>query len=128
MLEREHGVAADVWSVTSWTELRWDGMQAERSSLAGTPKLPWIARCLRDSAGPLVAASDYVRAVADLARPYVPAGRRYISLGTDGFGRSDTRDALRSFFEVDRASIARAALAGLGRAPSGDRTPPPWTI
>jgi len=114
-LESGHGVAADVWSVTSWTELRWDGMHAERSTLAGAPRASWIEHCLSPTEGPIVAASDYVRAVADLARPYAPAGRRYVALGTDGFGRSDTRAALREFFEVDRGAIARAALAALGR-------------
>jgi pyruvate dehydrogenase E1 component len=79
------------------------------------PGASWVAQCLRRSAGPLVAASDYVRAVPDLIRPYVPDGRGYTVLGTDGFGRSDTRAALRAFFEVDRHSIADAALAALGR-------------
>jgi pyruvate dehydrogenase E1 component len=102
-------------------------MAAERSTLAGAARTSWVEQCLGGTAGPIVAASDYVRAVADLVRPYVPADRRYIALGTDGFGRSDTRAALREFFEVDRKAIVRAALAGLGRraAAQADR-PPPW--
>jgi pyruvate dehydrogenase E1 component len=125
LLEAEWDVAADVWSVTSFTELRRDGMQAERSNLyalneAGRRK-SWIERCLEDRPGPIVAASDYVRALADLARPYV--SRRYVALGTDGFGRSDTRERLRDFFEVDARHIAVAALATLAEegAVSADR-------
>jgi pyruvate dehydrogenase E1 component len=90
-----------------------------------------VARSLAPTTGPIVAASDYVRAVADLARPYVPAGRAYTALGTDGFGRSDTRAALRAFFEVDRDAIVNAALVALGRKggkPPGDAAvAPPWT-
>jgi pyruvate dehydrogenase E1 component len=125
LLESDWGVAADVWSVTSFTELRRDGMQVERSNLyaargAGRHK-SWIERCLADRPGPIVAASDYVRAVADLARPYV--ARRYVALGTDGFGRSDTRERLRDFFEVDARHIAVAALAALAEEATigGDR-------
>jgi pyruvate dehydrogenase E1 component len=129
-LEREHGIAANVWSVTSWTELHWDGMAAERARrLEGASTAPWVEQCLGPTDGPIVAASDYVRAVADLARPYVPAGRAYAALGTDGFGRSDTRAALRAFFEVDRASIVAAALAALGRAaPARAIGPAPWRV
>ena len=131
-LEREHGVAANVWSVTSWTELHWDGMAAERTQRGGGAEAEsWVTRSLAPTAGPIVAASDYVRAVADLARPYVPAGRAYTALGTDGFGRSDTRAALRAFFEVDRDAIVNAALAALGRKggkPASDAAvAPPWT-
>jgi pyruvate dehydrogenase E1 component len=87
-----------------------------------------VERCLAPTVGPIVAASDYVRAVAGLARPYVPAGRAYTALGTDGFGRSDTRAALRAFFEVDRAAIVNAALAALGKRPAAgtEGGPPPW--
>jgi pyruvate dehydrogenase E1 component len=120
-LERDHGVAANVWSVTSWTELRWDGMAAERAGRAGGARTEsWVERCLGPTAGPVVAASDYVRALPDLIRPDVPGERRYVALGTDGFGRSDTRARLRAFFEVDRDSIVRAALAALGVAAPGD--------
>jgi pyruvate dehydrogenase E1 component len=120
-LEREHGVAADVWSVTSWSELRWDGLLATGASDAvrevrgeAKGKTPWIAQCLDGTQGPIVAASDYVSALADLVRPFVPAGRTFVALGTDGYGRSDTRAALRRFFAVDRAAIVAAARAALG--------------
>ncbi len=129
ILEREHGIAANVWSVTSWTELRWDGMAAERGNREGAEQHEsWVERCLGPTAGPIVAASDYVRAVADLVRPYLPAERRYVALGTDGFGRSDTRANLRAFFEVDRDAIVRAALAAGGAPPPrhGDAAPAPW--
>jgi pyruvate dehydrogenase E1 component len=128
-LEREHGVAANVWSVTSWTELHWNGMAAERARrVDGADDRSWVEQCLAPTVGPIVAASDYVRAVADLARPYVPAGRAYAALGTDGFGRSDTRAALRAFFEVDRDAIVNAALAALGKRPvaRGEAGPAPW--
>jgi len=118
LLEREHGVKANVWSVTSWTELRWDGLAGAGASEAvrevrSQVKEPWISQCLDGTKGPIVAASDYVSAVADLPRAWVPPGRRYVALGTDGFGRSDTRVALRKFFGVDRDAIVAAALAAL---------------
>ena len=128
-LEREHGIAANVWSVTSWTELRWDGMASERANRQGGGRAEsWVERCLGPTAGPIVVASDYVRAVPDLVRPYLPGERRYVALGTDGFGRSDTRARLRAFFEVDRDSIVRAALAALGAPPpqDADAVPAPW--
>jgi pyruvate dehydrogenase E1 component len=93
------GVAVDVVSVTSWSELARDG--------AGETA-PYVTQLLAGT-GPIVAASDYVRAVPESIRAYVPEGRRYVTLGTDGFGRSDTRAALRAFFSVDAASIAKAA-------------------
>jgi pyruvate dehydrogenase E1 component len=113
LLERDWGVAADVWSVTSFSELRRDGMRAERAARLGGPggAATWVERCLGKTTGPVIAASDYVGAVADLIRPYVP--RRYVALGTDGFGRSDTRAALRGFFEVSAPHVALAALAAL---------------
>jgi pyruvate dehydrogenase E1 component len=110
-LEKEWNVQANVWSVTSFTELRRDGMRAERERRLGRAAASWVEQCLAPTQGPIVAASDYVRAVADLIRPYVP--RQYVALGTDGFGRSDTRAALRSFFEVDAKNICVAALATL---------------
>jgi pyruvate dehydrogenase E1 component len=111
LLERDWGIGANVWSVTSFTELRRDGMEAERARRFGKSAQAWAGRCLSGAAGPVVAASDYVSAVADLIRPYVPA--RYVALGTDGFGRSDTRAGLRDFFEVDAKHIVHAALAAL---------------
>jgi pyruvate dehydrogenase E1 component len=111
LLEKDWKVRANVWSVTSFSELRRDGMRVERERRLGGKAESWIAKALKGHNGPVVAASDYVSAVADLIRPYV-AGK-YVALGTDGFGRSDTRAALRSFFEVDAKSIAVAALAAL---------------
>jgi pyruvate dehydrogenase E1 component len=75
--------------------------------------VPFVTQQLQDRAGPIIAATDYMRLFSDQVRPYVPAGRRYITLGTDGFGRSDTRAKLREFFEVDRRYVALAALRGL---------------
>jgi pyruvate dehydrogenase E1 component len=103
-----------VWSVTSFTELRRSGLEIERwNRLNPTrqPQLSWVEKCLGSTTGPVIAATDYVRAVPDLIRTWVP--RRYITLGTDGFGRSDTREALRRFFEVDRNNIALAAISAL---------------
>ena len=114
LLESDYGVAADVWSATSFTELRRDGMHAERWNLLH-PSEPmrrsYVARCLGERQGPVVAASDYVKLFADQIRAYVP--RRYVTLGTDGYGRSDTRAALRRFFEVDRHFVALYALKAL---------------
>ncbi|KGD92227.1 pyruvate dehydrogenase [Achromobacter sp. RTa] len=115
LLQRDFGVPADVWSVTSYSELRRDGQEAERWSRLHPleDRRPGYAEtALAGSAGPVVAASDYMKTVAEQIRPFV-AGRRYVTLGTDGFGRSDTRQALRAFFEVDRHHIALAALKAL---------------
>jgi pyruvate dehydrogenase E1 component len=114
LLEAEFGVAADVWSVTSFTELARDGMEIERWNRLhpeSTPRETWVERCLTERAGPVIAATDYVRAYAEQIRCLV--SRPYTVLGCDGFGRSDTRRALRSFFEVDRRHIAIAALKAL---------------
>src|SRR5688572_7326090 len=111
LLEKDWKIAAGVWSVTSFSELRRDGMKAERATRFGQPQKSWVAQCLENTEGPVIAASDYVSAVADLIRPYVE--RKYVALGTDGFGRSDTRAALRAFFEVDARHIALAALAAV---------------
>ena len=109
------GITAHVVSVTSWTELARDGQACARQ---GQPTRPWIAQVLQRTQGPVIAATDYVRAVPEAVRAFVPAGRRYVTLGTDGFGRSDTRAALRRHFGVDAASVAQAALAAL-RGSSG---------
>ena len=114
LLEKDWGIAADVWSVTSFTELRRTGLEVERRNrlhVNEPPQLSWVERCLSSKGGPVIAATDYVRAVPDLIRTWVPG--RYVTLGTDGFGRSDTRGALRSFFEVDTRSIAFAAITAL---------------
>jgi len=105
---QEQGVGADVISVTSWSELARDGQRCDDTG-TGTP---WIARLLQDSPGPIVMASDYVRALPDSIRAWLPADRRCTTLGTDGFGRSDTRAALRAYFRVDADSIAQAARQG----------------
>ena len=111
LLEKDWGIGADIWSVTSFTELRRDGMLAERTTRLGGSAQSWVERCLANAPGPVVAVSDYVRAVADLIRPYVSG--KYVALGTDGFGRSDTRAALRDFFEIDAKHIVVAALTAL---------------
>jgi pyruvate dehydrogenase E1 component len=114
LLEEDYGVAADVWSVTSFTELRRDGLATTRwNRLHPTAdrRRSWVEEQLADTAGPVVAASDYLKTFADQIRAWVP--RRYEVLGTDGFGRSDTREELRRFFEVDRYSVAVTALKAL---------------
>lgn len=111
ILERDYEVAADVWSITSFTELARDGMANERWNRLNPeaePRVSWVEQSLRDYAGPVIAATDYVRAFAESIRAWVD--RPYTVLGTDGFGRSDTRERLRRFFEVDRAHITVAAL------------------
>jgi len=115
LLGTDFGVAADVWSVPSFTELRRDGLAAERWSMLHPleePRRSYVESCLGGRAGPVVAATDYVRAYADQIRPFVPG--RYRVLGTDGFGRSDYRRKLRSHFEVDRHYVVLAALSALG--------------
>jgi pyruvate dehydrogenase E1 component len=116
LLEKDWGVSGDVWSVTSFTELRRDGMDAERWNLlhpAEKPRKPYVTEQLERTAGPIVASTDYMRLFADQIRAWVPKGREYRVLGTDGFGRSDTRAKLREFFEVDRHFIVLAALRAL---------------
>jgi len=114
LLARDWGVAADAWSVTSYKSLREEALSVERWNRLhpeGPPRVPLVASELADGSGPVVAVTDYMRAVPDQIARFVP--RRYTSLGTDGFGRSDTRDALRRFFETDAAHVAVAVLAGL---------------
>jgi pyruvate dehydrogenase E1 component len=112
----EQGIAAEVFSVTSWSELARDGQRCEQEAIDGRGnEQPFVQQQLQPGSGPVIAATDYVRAVPESIRAYLPAGRRYITLGTDGFGRSDTRQELRSFFRVDAASIVKAALFALGK-------------
>jgi len=119
LLEADFGVKADVWSCPSFSELSRDGFDCERYNRlhpeAKTQRVAYVAQCLADHAGPVVAATEYVRGVADQVRAFVPDGRSFTALGADGYGRSDTREHLRHFFEVDRYWIAHAALAALAR-------------
>ncbi|MCK9201861.1 MAG: pyruvate dehydrogenase (acetyl-transferring), homodimeric type [Gallionella sp.] len=114
MLEKDFGVASDIWSVTSFNELRREGLDVERWNMLhpeAKPRTSFVEQCLAKREGPVVAATDYIKSYADQIRPYVHA--RYKVLGTDGFGRSDTRKKLRGFFEVDRHYIVVAALKAL---------------
>jgi pyruvate dehydrogenase E1 component len=114
LLESRFGIAADVWSATSFGELRKDGIACDRWNLlhpAATPRTPYVTEQLSRRQGPVIGVSDFVRAYPDLIRNWVP--QRYTVLGTDGFGRSDTRVALRDFFEIDERYIALAALKSL---------------
>jgi pyruvate dehydrogenase E1 component len=116
ILAEKYGIQADVWSVTSYSELRRDGLKTERWNRlhpAEPAKRPYILEALGDAKGPIVAASDYMKAVPDQLSPWLTP--RLVSLGTDGFGRSDNREHLRSFFEVNAASIVGAALSRLAR-------------
>ncbi|MEN8176442.1 MAG: pyruvate dehydrogenase (acetyl-transferring), homodimeric type, partial [Pseudomonadota bacterium] len=114
MLEKDWGVSAGVWSVTSFNELRRDGQDARRWNMLHPdkkPRVPYVSAQLEDTQGPIVACTDYMRAYPDQIRPYL--SRRYLTLGTDGFGRSDMRSQLRRFFEVNRYYVVVAALTAL---------------
>jgi pyruvate dehydrogenase E1 component len=114
LLERDFKVSADIWSATSFNELRREGLEAERWNTLhpdAEPKISYVTRCLTGRKGPVIAASDYIRSYADQIRAFIPA--RYSVLGTDGFGRSDMRSQLRKFFEVNRYYIVIAALKAL---------------
>jgi pyruvate dehydrogenase E1 component len=114
LLREDWKVNADVWSATSFNELRRDGMSADRYNLLHPTKprrKSYIEAQMEGHAGPVVAATDYMRNYADQVRPHIP--RRYVTLGTDGFGRSDYRVQLRRFFEVNRYYVTVAALKAL---------------
>jgi pyruvate dehydrogenase E1 component len=114
MLEKDFGVAADIWSVTSFNELRREGLDAERWNMLhpeAKPRVSYVEACLAKRAGPVIASTDYMKSYADQIRAFMP--KRFKVLGTDGFGRSDTRKKLRGFFEVDRSYITVAALKAL---------------
>jgi pyruvate dehydrogenase E1 component len=114
LLAKDFGVASEIWSVTSFTELRREGLETERWNMLhpeAEQRVAYVEQCLGKGQGPVIAATDYMKVIADGVRPYVPAS--YKVLGTDGFGRSDYRRALRSFFEVDRFHVAVAALKSL---------------
>jgi len=144
LLRSDWGVEADLWGCPSFTQLARDGYAVSRQNMlnpASKPKVSHVEDCLKDTEGPVIAATDYIRAFADQIRAYVP--RRYVVLGTDGFGRSDTRDKLRYFFEVDRKWVTVAALKALadeGKIPAAKvdealakygldaQKPAPWTV
>jgi pyruvate dehydrogenase E1 component len=144
LLQSDWGVDADLWSCPSFTELARDGQAAARWNMlnpTAKPKLSHVETCLTDTQGPVIAATDYMRAFAEQIRSFVP--RRYAVLGTDGFGRSDTREKLRRFFEVDRYYVTVAALKALaddGDLPAAKAAeaikkyginaskPAPWTV
>jgi pyruvate dehydrogenase E1 component len=144
LLEEDFGVGSDVWSCTSFTELRRDGLAARRWNLlhpTAKPKRSFVEQQLEGRKGPVVAATDYIRAFPDQVREFVPG--RFVTLGTDGFGRSDSRDNLRRFFEVDRRYVVVAALKALAEDGALDAkvaadaiakygldadAPAPWTV
>ena len=144
LLKSDWGVDADLWSCPSFTELARDGMKVARENLlnpTAEPKLSHVEACLKNTRGPVIATTDYIRAFAEQIRPYVQ--RRYVVLGTDGYGRSDTREQLRGFFEVDHRYVTVAALKALadeGTIPATNvaqairkygidpAKPPPWTV
>jgi pyruvate dehydrogenase E1 component len=116
LLEKEWGVSASVWSCPSFNELTRDGQDADRWNLLHpdqTPRVPFVAEQLGATTGPVVASTDYMKAYAEQIRPFVPKGRNYKVLGTDGFGRSDFRAKLREHFEINRHYIVVAALKAL---------------
>ena len=144
LLRDDWGVESDLWGCPSFTQLARDGMAAARARMlapTAPPQLSHVEACLAERSGPVVAATDYIRGYAEQIRAYVP--RRYVVLGTDGFGRSDTREKLRAFFEVDRRYVAVAALKALaddGTMPAAKvaeaitrygidpAKPAPWTV
>jgi len=114
LLEKDWGVSADVWSVPSFTELRREGLDCERWNLLNPEKkqrVSYVAACLKDAKGPVIASTDYMKSFAEQIQRFVP--NKFVALGTDGYGRSDSREALRDFFEVDRHYVAVAALKTL---------------
>jgi pyruvate dehydrogenase E1 component len=116
ILHEQYGVAADVWSVTSYKELYRDANDCERWNMLhpGEPaKIPYVTQTLKDAPGPFIAASDYMKVLPESLAKWVPA--QLVSLGTDGFGRSENRVALRDFFEVDAKHIVLATLGALVR-------------
>ena len=123
LLEADWGVASDLWSVTSFTELRRNGLDAERHNMLHPdekkPQVAYVTEQLAKTEGPIIASTDYMKLFADQIRPFVPKGREYKVLGTDGFGRSDFRSKLREHFEVDRhfVVVAARALADEGKLP-----------
>jgi len=131
LLQADWGVSADVWSATSFTELRRNGMDCERHNMlhpAAKPQVPYVTELLEKTEGPIVASTDYMKLFADQIRPFIPEGRRYKVLGTDGFGRSDFRAKLREHFEVDRHFVVLATLVELAREGKVDKDAPAKAI
>ena len=116
ILSKEYSIDSDVWSVTSFNELRKDGMEVERKNLLNATEKPeksYVEKCLGKRDGPIIAASDYIRSFADQIRPYT--SKSFYSFGTDGYGRSDSRKNLRKFFEVDKEHIVTYTLSALAK-------------
>ncbi len=114
LLEKDWGISADVWSIPSFTELRREGLECDRWNMLNpekTQKVSYVAACLKDAKGPVVASTDYMKSYAEQIQRFVP--NKFVALGTDGFGRSDSREALRDFFEVNRYYVVVAALKAL---------------
>jgi pyruvate dehydrogenase E1 component len=128
LLGEEWNVDVDVWSATSWNELRREAIECERANLlnaADEPRVPYVTSALADAPGPVVAVSDFMRAVPDQISRWIQASQReYTSLGTDGFGFADTRGAARRYFHVDAESIVVAVLEQLARAGEVKREAP----
>jgi pyruvate dehydrogenase E1 component len=124
LLAGKFQISSDVWSAPSYQQLRDEALSTDRWNRLhpeSEPRIPYVMEVLKDVSGPLIAATDFMKTVPDFIRPWVR--QRYVTLGTDGFGRSDTREALRRFFEVDVESIVIAALYALsqdGLIPAGE--------
>jgi pyruvate dehydrogenase E1 component len=116
LLEKDWGIAANVWSCPSFNELTREGQDADRWNLlhpTDTPRVPFVAQQLGTTTGPVIASTDYMKAYTEQIRPFIPKGRTYRTLGTDGFGRSDFRSKLREHFEINRHYIVLATLKAL---------------
>lgn len=116
MLKDDYGISSDVWSVTSYNELARDGQHVERWNLLhpdDKPRKAYVTQCLEKQQGPVVSSTDYIKLHSEQLRSFIP--KTYLTLGTDGFGRSDTREKLRHFFEVDRYYVAVTALSALAK-------------
>ncbi len=125
LLEQDWGIGADIWSVTSFTELRREGLDCERYNLLHPekkPKVPYVTAKLEKTTGPIVATTDYMKLYSDQIRPFIPKGRDFKVLGTDGFGRSDFRYKLREHFEVDRHFVVLSALKALADEGTVDKS------
>ncbi|MGO1501831.1 MAG: transketolase-like TK C-terminal-containing protein, partial [Marinobacter sp.] len=116
MLKDDWGVASDVWSVTSYNELARDGQHVERWNLMhpdGKDRKAYVTQCLEKQTGPVVSSTDYIKLHSEQLRGFIP--KTFMTLGTDGFGRSDTREKPRSFFEIDRYHVTVTALSALAK-------------